>query len=144
MATSDELTRGSGSDGDKVGPLARRVLAYEAMMRHLVSMPEAPEDWSPLAEFVATDDFERVGTFAEVQNWQQYTEMLTAWAGATSTFESTTLRMSELDNLVFFEIEERHFRNNETSVVNSMTVFEFDEQRRIRRLRVYLQQPPRP
>lgn len=143
MASSDEPLRGSGPDNGRIGPLARRVFAYEEVIRHLVSMPEVPDDWSPLAEFVATDDFQRVGTFAEIQNWQQYTEMLTSWARGTAKFESTILRISEQDNLVFFEIEERHFRNNETSAVNSMTVFEFDGQGRIRRLCVYLQQPPR-
>ena len=47
-----------------------------------------PVDWAPLAELVAVDDFERVGTFLEVQNWSQYTEMLTRWASATDSFET--------------------------------------------------------
>jgi len=90
---------------------------------------------------VAVDEFERVGTFLETQNWQQYTEMLTQWASVTSTFETTVRRISELNGLVYFEIEERHFRGDQVNVVNSLTVFEFNEAGKIRHLDVYLQQP---
>jgi len=123
------------------GPLTRKVLDYTQTMKRLVPAITAPADWAPLAEFVAVDEFERVGTFLEVQDWQQYTEMLTQWASATETFETTVRRISELPGLVYFEIEERHFRGGNVNVVNSMTVFEFDEDGRIRHLDVYLQQP---
>jgi hypothetical protein len=122
------------------GPLTRKVLDYTQTMKRLVPAITAPADWAPLAEFVAVDEFERVGTFLEVQDWQQYTEMLTKWASATETFETTVRRISELPGLVYFEIEERHFRGGNVNVVNSMTVFEFDEDGRIRHLDVYLQQ----
>jgi hypothetical protein len=122
------------------GPLTRKVLDYTQTMKRLVPAMTAPGDWAPLAEFVAVDEFERVGTFLEVQDWQQYTEMLTQWASATETFETTVRRISELPGLVYFEIEERHFRGGNVNVVNSMTVFEFDEDGRIRHLDVYLQQ----
>jgi hypothetical protein len=122
------------------GPLTRNVLDYTQTMKRLVPAITAPADWAPLAEFVAVDEFERVGTFLEVQDWQQYTEMLTKWASATETFETTVRRISELPGLVYFEIEERHFRGGNVNVVNSMTVFEFDEDGRIRHLDVYLQQ----
>jgi hypothetical protein len=126
---------------EKPGPLTRSVLDYEQAMKRLVPAITGPADWAPLAEFVAVDMFERVGTFLEVQNWQQYTEMLTQWASATETFETTVRRISELPGLVYFEIEERHVRGGNVHVVNSMTVFEFDEDGKIRHLDVYLQQP---
>jgi len=123
------------------GPRTRTVLDYVETMRGLVPSINTPTDWAPLSKFVAVDEFERVGTFLEVQNWQQYTEMLTHWASATETFETTVRRISELPGLVYFEIEERHFRGGDVHVVNSMTVFEFDEDGKIRHLDVYLQQP---
>ena len=49
-------------------------------------------------------------------------------------------RISELRGLVYFEVEERHFRGGNVHVVNSMTVFEFNEDGKIRHLDVYLQQ----
>jgi hypothetical protein len=122
------------------GPLTRRVLDYTAAIQRLVPDIEAPGDWDPLAEFVAEDEFERVGTFLEVQNWHQYTAMLTQWASATESFETTVRRISELPGVVYFEIEERHFRGGKVHVVNSMTVFSFDEDGRICHLDVYLQQ----
>ena len=78
--------------------------------------------------------------FLEVQDWQQYTEMLTKWASATDSFETTVRRISELRDLVYYEVEERHFRGDDVHVVNSMTVFEFNEDGKIRHLDVYLQQ----
>ena len=123
------------------GLLTRTILDYEATIRRLVPTIKGPADWAPLAEFVAVDEFERVGTFLEVQTWLQYTDMLTQWASATDSFETTLRRVSELDGLVYFEIEERHFRGGHVHVVNSMTVFEFDKGGKICHLDVYLQQP---
>ncbi len=119
--------------------LAARVLRYEQTLRGLVTASGAQPDWAPLADFVAVDDFRRVGTFLEEQDWQQYTEMLGQWASATDSFETTVRRISEVGRLVYFEIEERHHRSGRVDVVNSMTVFEFDEDGRILRLDVYLQ-----
>ena len=132
-------TRGAGVTDP--GPLTRTVLDYVRMMERLVPTVEAPEDWAPLTEFVAVDEFERVGTFLEVQSWSQYTEMLTQWASAIATFETTVQRISELPGLVYYAVEERHLVGENINVVNSLTVFEFDDDGKIRHLDVYLQQP---
>lgn len=116
------------------------VLAYTRVMSELVPTVAAPSDWAPLEAFVAVDGFERVGTFLEVQDWAAYTAMLTGWAGAIDRFETTVRRMAEVDGRVYYEVEERHFRGDSTTVVNSMTVFEFDDDGRITHLDVYLQQ----
>ena len=123
------------------GPLTDKVLGYEAAMRRLVPTVRVQEDWQPLTEFVAVEDFERVGTFMEHQDWHAYAEMLTQWAGSIDSFETSLHRVSESGNLVYYEIEERHHRGGNVSVVNSLTVFEFGDDGRIRRLAVYLQQP---
>jgi hypothetical protein len=125
---------------EEAGPLTRKVLDYEKTIKKLVSGATAPADWAPLGDFVAVDKFERVGTFREVQTWQQYTEMLSQWASSTAKFETTVRRVSELPGLVYFEIEERHFRGDAVHVLNSLTVFGFDAAGKIRHLDVYLQQ----
>jgi hypothetical protein len=140
------VTEGKGvisesPDPENAGPLTRKVLEYEWSMRQLVPSVKTPADWAPLAELVAEGEFTRVGTFLEVQDWRQYTEMLTQWATAIDSFETTLRRVSELANRVYYEIEERHYRGDNIGVVNSMTVFEFNDDGRIRRLDVYLQQP---
>ena len=127
-------------DVEPAGPLTRRVLEYTRTLQRLVPSVAVADDWAPLAAFVAVEGFERVGTFLEVQDWPQYTQMLTQWASAVDRFETTLRRVTELDRLVYFEVEERHFRGDRVNVVNSMTVFEFDDTDRFRHLDVYLQQ----
>jgi hypothetical protein len=127
---------------ERTGPLTRRVLEYDQAMKRAVAESRAARDWAPVADLVALDDFERVGTFLEVQDWNQYTEMLNGWASATESFETTVQRISEFGSLVYYEIEERHVRGDNVNVINSMTVFEFDAHEKIRRLNVYLQQAP--
>jgi hypothetical protein len=124
-----------------LGPLTQIVLQYQEVMKQLVPTATTPQDWAPLAEFASVDQFERVGTFLEVHDWQQYTEMLSQWGRSIDTFETTVKRISELPELVYFEIEERHVRNQRAHIANSMTVFEFDPETKIRHLTVYLQQP---
>ena len=141
MAKRQESTVTTGSTVENAGPLTRKVLEYAEAIRRLVPSAKAPADWAPLAEFVAVADFQRVGTFLEVQNWQQYTEMLTKWAAGISAFETPLRRVSELPGLVYFEVEERHHVGEDVHVVNSMTVFEFNDEGLIRHLDVYLQQP---
>lgn len=126
---------------EDAGPLARHVLEYVQTMQRIVPTAQRAADWAPLTEFAAVEEFERVGTFCEVQDWHQYTEMLTKWASATDSFETSLRRVSEVGNLLYFEVEERHFRAGDVHVVNSMTVFEFDDAQKIRHLDVYLQQP---
>ena len=45
-----------------------------------------------------------------------------------------------MPQLVYFEIEERHFLGDNAHIVNSMTVFEFDTDAKICHIDVYLQQ----
>lgn len=111
-------------------------------MKDLVARVGAPSDWAPLEEFVAVGDFERIGVFLEVQDWQQYTEMLTQWASSIDSFDTSVRRISETSNLVYYEIQERHHRGGVVNVVNSLNVFSFDDSGKIRHLDVYLQQPP--
>jgi hypothetical protein len=133
--------RGDQPHLQNVGPLTRTVLAYERTIKRLVPTVRVPSDWEPLAPLVAVDDFERVGTYLEIQDWAQYTEMLTRWASATSRFETTVRRIAELPGLVYYEIEERHSHRDSVNTVNSMTVFAFDDHGMIKHLDVYLQQP---
>jgi len=126
---------------ETTGSLTERVMGYERAMRELVPAVRCAEDWEPLSAFVDVDDFERVGTFMERQDWRAYTELLTQWAGSIDSFETSEHRITETGNLVYYEIEERHRRGGSVGVVNSLTVFEFGSGGKIRRLAVYLQQP---
>jgi hypothetical protein len=130
------------SDGGDVtpGPLTERVLEFDRVMRELVPGVRTPADWEPLTRFIAVEGFERVGAFLEVQDWGEYTEMLTGWATSIDTFETSVRRVAEILNLVYYEIEERHHRAGKVGVVNTLTVFEFDDDGLVRHLDVFLQQ----
>ncbi|MEU6198614.1 hypothetical protein [Streptomyces sp. NPDC047061] len=127
------------------GPLARTVLAFDATVRQLVLKAResgvTAADWSALTAFVDVAEFRRVGTWMEVMDWREYTEFMTKWASASMGFETAVRRVSELPGLVYYEIEERHTRPGGLAVVNSLSVYGFDADARIRRLDVYLQQP---
>ena len=125
---------------EAAGQLTQVVQDYTATMQRIVPTAANDADWAPLAAYVAVDDFERVGTLLEVHDWAAYVAMLTQWASSVDRFETTVRRVTEVDRLVYFEIEERHFRGERVHVVNSMTVFAFDDTDRIRHLDVYLQQ----
>lgn len=124
--------------------LSRKVLDYSLLMKNLVDRAKQPgfsvESWAPLAELVATDEFERVGNFKEVMNWQDYVTFLTGWA-MSSEWEGSFKRVTEKANLVFLELEERSKIGGHSSVVNSVSVYEFNPAGKLRHLDIYLQMP---
>ena len=88
--------------------------------------------------FVAVDEFERIGTFLEVQDWEQYTQMLTSGVGDRIVRDHGAPDHRGR-RLVYYEVEERHLRGDDVTVINSMTVFAFDDEGKICHLDVYLQ-----
>jgi hypothetical protein len=142
MIETDKPGAGAGPGAGDPGSLTRRVLEYSAAIERLVPEVKTPADWAGLGEFIAVDDFERTGTFLEVQDFGQYAEMLTGWASATDTFETSVRQITEVPGLVYYEIEERHFAGGGVHTVNTLTVFQFNDDAKISRIRVYLQQAP--
>ena len=108
------------------GPLTREILEYDRIMRQLVATAKEPEDWAPLAEFVAVGDFERVGTLyrsAELAAVHRDVDPL----GITHRRSRRRCGdIPELPDLVYYEIKEHHIRGDNTHVMNTMTVFTFN------------------
>ncbi|MGV0834998.1 hypothetical protein [Mycolicibacterium thermoresistibile] len=121
---------------------SRAVLEYSRTTKRLVDSAKQPgftvESWAPLGELIAIDDFVRVGPFIEVMDWNQYTEFLTNWA-MSSDWDCTFQRLTETPDLVFLELEERSRIGDFSSVVNTLSVYEFDADDKMRRIAVYLQ-----
>ena len=126
----------------QVGPLTQKVLEFAGTIERTVPTAKVAaltdDAWAPLAALVATDVFERVGIWREVMDWQEYVAFLNKFASAKG-FKSTVRRITETPNFVFYEIEEHHLKDGKTNIVNSMNVFGFDDQGKIRRLDVYIQ-----
>ena len=122
--------------------LSRKVLDYCLLMKRLVDAAKQPgfsiKSWAPLASLVSADEFERVGNFKEVMNWGNYVGFLTQWA-MTSGWECSFKRITENGNVVFLELEERTKVGGYSSVVNSMSVYEFNNAGKLRHLDIYLQ-----
>lgn len=126
--------------GEYTGP-ARAALDYTLITKRLAdsATPDAGVDhWAPLAEIVATDEFERVGNFKEVMNWTEYVGFLANWAG-NSDWSASFKRVSEIDGRAYLELEERSQIGDFSSVVNSLSVFEFDDTGLITHIDLYLQ-----
>ena len=51
--------------------------------------------------------------------------MLIGWGQTVDSFDTTVKRVSEVPDLVYFEVEERHYYGDSAHVVNSLRVFEF-------------------
>ena len=121
---------------------SRKVLEFALLMKRLVDAAKRPgfseSSWAPLAEMVAVDEFERVGNFLEVMRWPDYVAFLTKWA-TSSEWECSFKRITEKDRAVFLELEERSKVGEHRSVVNSVSVYEFNNAGKLRHLDIYLQ-----
>lgn len=127
------------STNNDAGPLTRIVMQYAEMVEErAVANGAEPESWEPLAELVEVDEFKRVGAYLEVMNWEECTRFLSKWAGSTR-FETTVYQVTEVENAVFMELEERHYKEEDFIKKNVMAVFRFSDRNRIVRLDIYEQ-----
>jgi len=121
---------------------AHTALLYTQTVKRLADAAKRPgftvDDWVPLAALVDTGEFERVGNFKEVMNWTEYVGFLSNWA-PSSSWEASFKRVSEVDGVVFLELEERSEVGDFTSVVNSLSVYEFTDEEKISHIDLYLQ-----
>ncbi len=124
---------------------SRTVLDYCMTTKRLVDQAKQPgfsaDSWAPLAELVATAAFERVGAFKEVMKWPEYVDFLTNWA-TSSEWECSFKRITETADRVFLELEERSAIDDFSNVVNSLSVYEFDDAGKITHIDLYLQMVP--
>lgn len=130
-------------DPATLGANGRRVLAYGECIERTVRAAKEPgftlSGWAELEAMLDVDRFERVGNMMERQTWPQYRDLLTRWAGSTE-FWSRFRRITEAGNLVFLELEEHNTpKDGPESVVNSVSVYEFDAAGKLVHLDIYLQ-----
>jgi len=125
--------------------LSRKALEYGMCQMRIADRAKGPDysddEWDALDEFVAIDEFERIGNFKEVMNYDDMKRFLKAWC-LSSSWEGSFKRIHEHDNVVYLELEERNTYEGETTVVNSVSVYEFNAQGKLRHLDVYLQMAP--
>jgi len=125
------------------GTYARKVLQYGDVIERTVRAAKDPgfteSGWDELAALLDVAKFERVGNDKVAMGWDVYRSLLTMWA-TTTDFWSEFHRISEVGNLVFLELTEHNTpRGGAESVVNSCTLYEFDEAGKLVHLDIYLQ-----
>ena len=130
-------------DPATVGPLARNVLEYGEVMERIVVAAKEPgfteAGWDDLAALIDVAKFRRVGNDKAEMGWEVYRGLLTMWA-TTTDFWAEFHRISEVGNVVFLELTEHNTpRGGAESVVNSMSVYEYDEAGKLVHLDIYLQ-----
>jgi hypothetical protein len=146
MATA--AVEASTTDKNAVtGKYARKVLQYGEIIERMVKAAKQPgfteAGWDELASLLDVAKFERVGNDRAAMGWDVYRGLLTQWA-TTTDFWGRFRRISEVGNLVFLELEEHNTPIGPSggggeSVVNSCTVYEFDEADKLVHLDIYLQ-----
>lgn len=126
------------------GPLSRQVMQYGDIIERTVHAAKEPgfsaeTGWAELEALMDTGKFERVGNDKARMGWPVYRELLTKWA-TTTDFWSQFHRISEAGNCVFLELTEHNTpRGGAESVVNSLSLYEFDDAGKLVHLDIYLQ-----
>lgn len=123
--------------------LSRKVLDYCQIVKQMVDTTSkqpgfSAASWAPLAELVDVENFQRIGNFKEEMDWPAYIDFLTGWASG-SEWECSFKRITEHDNVVFLELEERTKMGDFEAAVNSFSVYEFNADGKMKHIDVYLQ-----
>ncbi|MDD3800527.1 MAG: nuclear transport factor 2 family protein [Novosphingobium sp.] len=137
-------TASTWTDRDAVtGEYALKVLAYTDCIKRTVEKAKEPgfdeTGWDELAAMLDTAKFRRVGNDKVDMGWDVYRKLLMMWA-TTTDFRAEFHRISEVGDRVFLELtEHNHPRGGTETVVNSCTVYQFDEAGKLVHLDIYLQ-----
>ena len=133
------FTTATGTRGE-IGPLTQTVYDFcAAQAQVLAAGVKAPEDWAPMAAYLAVDQFKRVGAYLEELDYADYCAFLTGWAAGGTRFEYTEFHVTEVGDAVFQEIEERHWRGDDFIRKNVIAVYRFTPEGKIRHLDIYEQ-----
>lgn len=130
---------------DKFTGLSRKVIEYSEgfakISERLQKGPVSDADWAQFETVVDVENFERQGVFltakAEICGWKKYKEIISSYAGGT-IWEGTLRHITESQNRVVLELEERNIRGGITNVSNTVTIYEFNEKGQVRHLEVYV------
>lgn len=140
-----------------LGPLSQKLLAFLETMEHLVAQAQPPtsaEYWSPMTEFVAVSEFQRLvpenafsapddssddGNAAwehTTMGWTAYLAAFNAWAESSPQYENVIWRMAEFPDLVYLEVKEHHGSGEREHVFHSLSTYEFNRDGKITSIRV--------
>jgi len=125
--------------------LSRAVIQYSEYFTELMEKRKSGEftddDWSSIESLVDVDNWERQGVFLDPQaekfGWTIYKSYIERYASGSS-WEGTLRNITETPGRVILEMEERSTREGKTDIANTVTIYEFNESGKMRRLEVYV------
>lgn len=130
------------------GPLSQRVQQLVDVMRNnlVKAMKEGVQeaDWAPLRDLIAVEEFERVGPFRDALDWQGYVQLLCQWLNHSEGWDPVMKLRVEADGVVFMQCEEMITNGDRVDPFYSLSIYRFNDQGKIKRLEVYMQQPQQP
>ncbi len=122
-----------------IGIVRRWADIYAEICRQSKQRKITAEDFDPIAELVATDDFKRTGIYKDEADWSLCLEKYLQFAGS-SVWSGKLRFINTVGNFVFQELEETITRANGENVIYTLSVYEFDAHDKVKALRVYMQQ----
>jgi hypothetical protein len=130
--------------GASNGEFTQRVMTLFDIMKRLVEKGKQGgvtyDDWSPLADLVAVEEFERVGPFHDAVDWRAYTALLSQWVNHSQGWNPVIKRITETPGLVYVQCEEMITNGDRVDPFYSLSLYEFNDAGKIRRIEVYMQQ----
>lgn len=128
------------SRGDRLVKIVRKWAdIYEDICKRSQQTEITAVDFDPIAELIATDEFNRTGVFKDEADWPLCLEKYVQFGG-TSLWSGKLRFINVVDNIVFQELEETITRPHGENVIYTMSVFEFNDEDKVKALRVYMQQ----
>jgi hypothetical protein len=112
---------------------------YEGICKRSQHAKITAVDFDPIAELVATEEFLRIGVFKDEADWPLCLVKYVQFAG-TSLWSGKLRYIHTVGNIVFQELEEIITRPHGANIIYTMSVFEFNDDDKVRALRVYMQQ----
>ena len=123
---------------------AQRVMQLFDIMKRMVEKGRqggvTPDDWSVLAELLAIQEFERVGPFHDAVDWPAYVQLLSQWVNHSQGWDPVIKRITEVPGLVYVQCEEMITHGDRVDPFYSLSLYEFNDAGKIRRIEVYMQQ----
>ena len=127
----------SGNLTDSVRTLVR--IMKELVDRGVAHSDVTAADWTALDSVVETAGFERIGPFHDIVDWNGYVEILTAWVNQSEGWDPVVRRISEAPDAVFMQCEEMISKEGSVFPFYSLSMYEFNDVGKIRRISVYMQ-----
>ena len=123
------------------GPMSEVALKYSILMRDLLieakKKPMTEADWGPISDLIDTENFQPMGNFREMVNWQQYLGLITPWANEQH-WDFIAKGYTEGEDYAIQELTE--FADY-PALIDSVSIYRFNKDLKIIGLEIYIAKP---